>query len=53
MGDYVWTNAIDMFKFHTLGNAVDFGDLNFKRRMEQVCIITNKAMYCGGYRQNF
>ena len=51
MGDYLWTNAMDYVQIHTIGNAIDFGDLRQKRAQGSGFASPIRAMYCGGYRQ--
>ena len=49
MGDYLWTNVIDYVQIHTIGNALDFGDLSKKRSQGTGFSSPIRAMYCGGY----
>jgi hypothetical protein len=49
MGDYLWTNVIDYVQIHTIGNALDFGDLSKKRAQGTGFSSPIRAMYCGGY----
>ena len=51
MGDYLWTNVIDYVQIHTIGNALDFGDLSQNRAQGTGFSSPIRAMYCGGYRQ--
>ena len=49
MGDYLWTNVIDYVQIHTIGNALDFGDLSQNRAQGTGFSSPIRAMYCGGY----
>ena len=51
MGDYLWKNTIDYVQIHTVGDAIDFGDLSQKRAQGSGFASPIRAMYCGGYRQ--
>ena len=49
MGDYLWTNVIDYVQIHTIGNALDFGELRQNRAQGTGFSSPIRAMYCGGY----
>ena len=49
MGDYLWTNVIDYVQIHTIGNALDFGDLSQNRAQGTGFSSPIRAMFCGGY----